>query len=405
MRVLIGLHHVTLGGDTLNAVELAGRLISRAHLVTLLAFTNPDGSDDDAPLIRLAHDRGIPVRTFQRPRGMRTRMRVIRELRDYAHQQNFDVVHTYGHQDTYYAFVATYGLAGVPLVVNDYAMSVTEALPRRVPLIVGTRQVADQARRVRLGDVCLIEPPVDVELNAPGVVDSEPLRMKFGISSSDTLLVMVSRLVKTMKGEGLRSAIDAVRILSDPSIRLMLVGDGDARADLADHAAKVNAELGREAVVLTGAMRDPRPAYAAADIVLGMGHSGLRGMAFAKPVVVVGERGFCLPLTPETFKHVDYVGVYGFGDGSDAGPELAATLRPLILDLDTRRSLGEFGRKVVCERYSLDVATDQLEAVYESARRRRSRIAWLLDAGHIGRCYAPAKIRRIILPLVRQLGA
>jgi len=405
VRVLIGLHHVTLGGDTLNAVELAGRLISRAHLVTLLAFTNPDGSDDDAPLIRLAHERGIPVRTFQRPRGMRTRMRVIRELRDYAHQQNFDVVHTYGHQDTYYAFVATYGLAGVPLVVNDYAMSVTEALPRRVPLIVGTREVADQARRVRLGDVRLIEPPVDVELNAPGVVDSEPLRVKFGISSSDILLVMVSRLVKTLKGEGLRSAIDAVRILSDPSVRLMLVGDGDARPDLADKAAKVNAELGREAVVSTGAMRDPRAAYEAADIVLGMGHSGLRGMAFAKPVVIVGEQGFCLPVTREALKHVDYAGVYGVGDGSDTGPLLAAALRPLIADGDMRRSLGELGRNVVRERYSLEGATDQLEAAYEAARRRRSWPAWLLDAGHIGRCYAPAKIRRIARPILGHRGA
>ena len=35
-------------------------------------------------------------------------------------------------------------------------------------------------------------------------------------------------------------------------------------------------------------MLDPRPAYAAADIVIGMGGSSLRGMAFGKPTIVVG---------------------------------------------------------------------------------------------------------------------
>lgn len=405
MRVLIGLHHVTLGGDTINAVELAGRLISRGHEVNLLAFTNPDGSDDEAPLLRLAHEGGISVRTFPRPRGMRTRIQIVRQLSDYVRARSFDVVHAFGHQDTYYAFVATYGLAGVPLVVNDYAMSVTKALPRRVPLVVGTREVAEEARRMRLGAVSLIEPPVDVKSNAPGIVDPEPLRARYGITPTDVLLVIVSRLVKTMKGESLRAAIDAVRLLDDSSVKLMLVGDGDARADLADRAAKVNADLGRKAVVLTGCMRDPRPAYAAADVVLGMGHSGLRGMAFGKPVLIVGERGFCRPLSPETFEHVDYVGVYGVGDGSDAGPKLAAYLKPLIDDADSRRRLGAFGREVVCERYSLDAAADQLEAVYENARRRRSWIAWLLDAGHIGRSYAPAKIRRITRQILGHLGA
>lgn len=396
MRVLIGLHHVTLGGDTLNAVELAGRLKERGHRVTLLAFTDPDASDDDAPLIRLADELRIPVRTFERPQRTRTRLRVIRQLSHYARQESFDVVHTYGHQDTYYSFVATYGLAGIPLVVNDYAMSLTEALPRRVPLIVGTKKVADQARQRRLGAVHLIEPPVDVELNAPGIVDPQPLRTEYGIRPSEVVLVMVSRLVKTMKGEGLRGAIDAVRILDDPSVRLMLVGDGDARADLAERAAKVNAELGREAVVLTGAMRDPRPAYEAADVVVGMGHSGLRGMAFAKPVVIVGERGFCIPLTPKTFDHVDRTGVYGVGDGAETGPRLAASLRPLIVDRDLRRSLGQFGRRVVHERYSLEVATDQLEDVYAHARVGRSLVAWALDAGRMGHLYSQAKVRHLV---------
>lgn len=395
MRILIGLHHVTLGGDTINAVELGSRLRDRGHDVTLFAFTSPVANDDEAPLLRMANAHGISVHTFRRPRGLWARIDLVRQLRDYARSARFDIVHTFGHQDTYYAFIATFGLAAVPLIVNDYNNTLTRALPRRVPLIAGTRDVLDQARKLRSGPAYLIEPPVDVDLNAPGAVDPASFRRKYGIAPSDILLVMVSRLVRTMKSEGLRGAIDAVRLLDDPSVRLILVGDGEARTELAERADKVNAELGRKAVLLIGAVTDPRPAYAAADIVLGMGHSGLRGMAFAKALVIVGERGFCLPLSPDALQHVDGIGVYGVGDGTDIASELAAALLPLVHDGGLRHELGSFGRSVVCDRYSLATATDRLEYAYARTTAQRSWIAWWLDAAYILRCYAPAKARRI----------
>ena len=48
------------------------------------------------------------------------------------------------------------------------------------------------------------------------------------------------------------------------------------------------------------ALLDPRPAYAAADIVIGMGSSASKGMAFGKPLVVQGEQGFWKLLEPAT---------------------------------------------------------------------------------------------------------
>lgn len=395
MRILVGLHHVTLGGDTINAVEIAGRLRDRGHAVTLLAFVLPDGSDDEAPLIRLAGQHQLEVRTFVRPSGVRQRIDLIRILARFARAEAFDVVHSFGHQDTYYAFAAVHGLAGVPLIVNDYAMSVTSALPKRVPLIAGTMEVCEHARRARPGPAHLVEPPVDTDSNSPDAVDPAAFRETHKIAPADVLLVVVSRLGIALKSESLRAAIDAVRLLDDQSVRLALVGDGDARTELTERAAKVNAELGREAVILTGALVDPRPAYAAADIVIGMGHSGLRGMSFAKPVVVVGERGFARLLTPDTLSHFHYHGIYGIADGSDMAPRLAAELRLLVDNPTLRTQLGSFGRQQVLERYSLDVAVDKLEAIYRHlAGRRRSFIQWAMDAAYLVRCYTPAKLHR-----------
>ena len=98
---------------------------------------------------------------------------------------------------------------------------------------------------------------------------------------------------------GFGSNRQAIRSLGrDLPLRFHIVGDGAARPRLAQLAEETNAEIGRQAVVLTGMLLDPRPAYAAADIVVGMGGSSLRGIAFGKPVIIVGEKGFSAPFTP-----------------------------------------------------------------------------------------------------------
>ena len=92
----------------------------------------------------------------------------------------------------------------------------------------------------------------------------------------------MSRLSPELKREGLLSAIAAVGLV-DPALnlRLLIVGHGPCREELQEAADAMNAHVGRKAVTLTGPLMEPRDAYAAADIVLGMGTSAQKGMAFA----------------------------------------------------------------------------------------------------------------------------
>ena len=72
-----------------------------------------------------------------------------------------------------------------------------------------------------------------------------------------------------LKGEGLLTAIREVPGLH-PDAVLTVVGDGPGRARAEELARQANAAAGRRAVVLTGELGDPRPAYAMADVCLGM---------------------------------------------------------------------------------------------------------------------------------------
>jgi glycosyltransferase involved in cell wall biosynthesis len=204
-------------------------------------------------------------------------------------------------------------------------------------------------------------PPVDTDLNAPHAVDPSVFRKRCGITQGEVTLVTVSRLDDWMKGESLFRTVDAVRTLGrDLPIRFVIVGDGTARAKLERLAAEINAELGRPAVVLAGELVDPRPAYAAADIVIGMGGSALRGMAFAKPVVIVGERAFSAPLTPQTAESFYYKGIYGMGDGSPNNARLIADIRRLAEHPEQRSALGAFSRHFIMRHFALETVSARL---------------------------------------------
>ena len=116
---------------------------------------------------------------------------------------------------------------------------------------------------------------------------------------------------------------------------------------------------------MTGQLVDPRPAYASADVSLGMGGSALRAMAFGVPVVVQGEEGFWEILRPSSAQFFLYNGWYGIGAGHECGAaRLRAQLEPLIVQEQARREFGEFARTLVRDNFSLDRAAGLLEVEY-----------------------------------------
>src|SRR6185437_4716175 len=116
-----------------------------------------------------------------------------------------------------------------------------------------------------------------------------------------------------------------------------------------------------------------------------------RGMAFAKPVVVLGEHGFCELLTPQTARVFAHQGWYGLGPRdhgrAEAAAKLTAILRDLAADKARQLSLGQFARTVVVERHSLDGAAQiQLDAYARAIEENNatSRVELLADAVRAG---------------------
>jgi glycosyltransferase involved in cell wall biosynthesis len=367
LRVLVYPHAGDIGGSQLNAVELAAAVRDRGHDVAVIC--------EDGPLVQRVHESNLPH--IELPTGRRRPApSTARKLRELVRARQLSIVHGYEWPPGLEAAAAVLGTPAAA-VCTVMSMAVAPFLPPSMPLVVGTRALQERTARGRSGSVYLIEPPVDVDLNAPGHPVDE-FRARYGLLDEAgaphmVTLAIVGRLATELKLEGLLTAIDVVgELAAEHPLRLVIVGDGEARSIVEERAAKANARAGRRAVILTGQLFDPRPAYAAADILLGMGGSALRALAFQRPLVVQGERGFWRLLTPESCELFLRQGWYGAGDGTGGHERLSGILLDLMRDPGRRAQLGAFGRDLAVSRFSLQAAAVAQEQIYRDALAQRA---------------------------------
>jgi glycosyltransferase involved in cell wall biosynthesis len=363
MKILVYPHMMEIGGSQLNAVQLAGAVRDLGHEVIVIS--------EPGPMVARVRDLGLEHVEIPQVRGLPSAA-VSHSLAKLVSERRIDVVHGYEWSSVIEAFFGPALRYRTPVVGTVMSMAVVWFFPRTVPLLVGTAEMRRAAIEAGHRRVTLLEPPVDTDFDDPALEDGDDLKRRLGVAPGEVLIVMVSRLASTLKLEGLLTACQAMGEIATSArrrVRLLIVGDGPVRDQVATAADAANARAGSDVVVLGGEMVDPRPAYAAADIVIGMGGSALRGLAFGKPLVVIGEQGFSEILTDDSLGLFLQRGWYGTGPGSlGAGvPALQRALEALIASPDLRRTLSGSSRQLVVDRFSLRRAAQLQEKEYYAA--------------------------------------
>lgn len=394
MKILVYPHDLGIGGSQLNAIEIGHEVSLLGHEVIVYGAPGPLTS-------RIAQ-LGLEFVESPDP-GRRPTPEVVRDLAGLIDTRGIDIAHGYEWPPGLECYLACKGHRKARAVTTVMSMAVAPFLPHSMPVVVGTEQIAEVERAGGRHLVSVIEPPVDIEANRPGAAPGlGAFREQWDLDDRPTI-VCVTRLARQLKLEGLLTAIDAVEALHlDVAARLVIVGDGEARPEVEERANQVNRTLGYHAVVLTGEMSDPRPAYDLADVCIGMGGSALRSMAFAKPLIVQGEGGFFRLLTPETLPTFMWTGWYGHGtEAADPVRNLQHLLFELLGDRQRSRQLGQFGRTTIEDRFSLDSAAKRQIEIYESVLRRHPRaqgtvLSDIASTARFARYHADKRKKRIL---------
>ncbi|MFF5793530.1 glycosyltransferase [Paeniglutamicibacter sp. NPDC012692] len=389
MKVLIYPHDLQMGGSQLNALDIASGLRDKGHEV--IVYGQP------GELVERIHELGLEYIESPRP-SHRPTPGIVADLRRLAIERDLDILHGFEWPPSLECRRATRGLKSTASISTVMSMAVADFIPRDMALTVGTEQIMKERIRRGYGRVALLEPPIDDDENSLDAAAGSAFRRQHGIPESVPLVAVVSRLVPELKLEGILSAIRAMGLLRESrDIRLVVVGDGAARGEVEREAQLVNLRY-PGSVVLTGAMSDPRSAYSAADVMLGMGGSALKSLSFGKPLIVQGEGGYWKAADPENVGEFFWQGWYGVGPDAGQGPaNFTAALEPLLADPGRREALGAFGRSVIEERYSITAAVSGVEKLYCGAladTRQHAREA-LRASMHFARYQASRMAQRI----------
>ena len=393
MKIIVYPHDLNLGGSQTNAIEIAAAMKPLGHECIIFGRAGTLCSRID--------ELGLQFIESPTP-GHRPSIKVAKALRSLAVKWGADVIHGYEWPPGLESLAAASRLPHVASVCTVMSMAVAPFLPRRLPLVVGTLQISAHEQAAGRQRIHVIEPPVDLVHNQPSSeTELAAFRKRWKIGGHP-LVVCVSRLANELKSEGILTAIDvAEQFAHSHPFQLLIVGDGAARPIIEAAAARVNRHTGIDTVVMTGELADPRTAYSAADVALGMGGSALRSMAFSKPLIVQGELGFFTTLTPHTIDTFRWQGFYGVGESASAGRvRLAAELAPLLADANMRRELGAYGRELV-EDFSLERAAERQVGIYRDAlaepmKLRRELPELLRSGGSLTRYYVRQRIDRVL---------
>ncbi|HZQ57284.1 MAG TPA: glycosyltransferase family 4 protein [Acidimicrobiales bacterium] len=348
------LEGLPIGGGTITAIELGGVL--HADLGWDVVVCAAPG-----PATAMLEERGL--RYAPAPAGAGgTGAARVRALVEVCARESPALVHAWDWRAIHTAHVGPWLVRGTPVLGTITEMQVPPGLPAGIHVTAVTedlsRQHADPAR------VHVLDPPVNDVLDDPAVVDDRAFRTEHFSPDRAVHIVVVSRLARAMKAEGIHQAIDAVALLPEHlAAELVIVGDGDAEDDLRHAAAAAEARAGRALVRFAGPMLDPRAAYKAADIVVGMGTSAARALAFGRPVVVVGEGGFCRTFAPGTAAQLIGAGFYGTAPFRGE-PALAVQLAQLASDPAERDALGAWARPLIAERFGARKVAAHLADIY-----------------------------------------
>lgn len=353
MNILIYPQELVVGGSQINAIELAGAVRDRGHDVVVTA---PSGAL--VPMIESLGLDYIPTPVVSTYPSVATIEHLIRVTR----KRKFDLIHCYEWRPSIEAVLGPHLFSQTPVIMTVLSMQIPYALPRHIPMILGTAELVDKAPHGR--SVWLMEPPIDTIKNCS--MDSAAARARWSFRDDDIVAAVVCRLTTDL--EKLHGVLAAIYTVSDLAehlpLKLLVAGDGEGLGQVRRAAEVANRRWDRQIVTVTGLMLNPHDAYEASDIVLGMGSSALKGMAFAKPLVVQGASGFWRLLdeaSVELFLRQGW-----FGNGGNGADDLKAILSDLAADPDRRSALGRFGRTLVEQRFSLDNAATRLIEMYKN---------------------------------------
>lgn len=369
IRILETIRQGQIGGGESHLLSLVENLDKSRYEPVVLSFT-------DGPMVDRLKAMGIQTEVIytEKPFDISKWKRVT----SFIQSNRIQLVHAHGTRANSNVFWAT-GKLKLPLVYTIHGWSFHDD---QNPLIKKVRVLGEQLL-IRRSDInisvsasnqatgkqyfsdfesVVVNNGIDLQKFNP-VRSFKDVRGELGIPQDVTLVLFVARFIHQKQPLKLISAF-AKAVQQLPSLRLLMVGDGDQKPE----ALEMVKQLGIESQVIFAPFRQDVPdVLAAADIFVlpslweGLPIGLLEAMAMGKAIIGTKVDG-----TSEVIKH-DVNGLLLPVETLDH------TLPQTILQLTDpalRERLGREARNTISSTYSAATMTRQIEGLYEEVLKK-----------------------------------
>ncbi|MDI3534638.1 MAG: hypothetical protein PWQ82_1003 [Thermosediminibacterales bacterium] len=152
------------------------------------------------------------------------------------------------------------------------------------------------------------------------------------------------------------------------NVSFTIVGEGNKLNKIKKRAAAENSKAVKPYINVLGARTDIPDLLNLSDIAVGVGRVALEAMAMGKPVVAAGEAGFMGIIDEHNFEKGKKHNFSGRGFARETTENLLAeNIKTLLQNEKLCEKLGEFGRNMVKENFSIETMTDKIIQVYRKA--------------------------------------
>lgn len=365
MNILIITMEMQVGGAETHIFELARELKKRNHNVYVIsaggkyadALENEGISHIYAPL--------KDKKPLNMIKSYTTIKRIIKE-------KNIDVAHAHARIPSFISSKACKRL-NVPLVTTIHGMYKVNIL---LKILTNWGQkslaVSEDIKAQVIRDYGYNESDINVTVNGINTeeyVKNDNAKIPEGIEidKDKFCIIHVSRLDNDSSNiaKMLINTFNDLKKETGDKIQLIIVGDGD------DFSSVKEVAKSQKGIILTGLRTDVANILKCSNLFVGVSRAALEAMSCELPVILAGNKNYgqgFLGIFDEKIKEKAVETNFCCRDCEEVTYELLKEeiLKVYAMSKDERNKLGEYGRNIVKEYYSIHKMTDDAENMYKS---------------------------------------
>ena len=367
MKILIVVSKAVLGGHILSALTTARHLQKNRHSVIfaggrggLSQIIEKEFTCIDAP-IPILHGERNTYFTW-------SSFSLVNQIRQIVCENDIDIIHAFDARA--YVACSIAGLiekkpitctlcGGVDPYYNIPATSkiIVFSEEQRFKMIQQYKWAPDRVEVIRTR--------IDVDKI---ITDCSLLPIELSLKQDVPIIMMISSFDGT-KSLSILQVMDALELLLEEGIVFQMVfigGKGAFFEEMKQRSASINLKWGSQVITLTGPIIDAYKLLKKATVVLGVGRSAFEGMAFAKPTIVVGAKGFAGLVTDRTAGEIGYYNFSGRNQKHVISCNiLAGELKNLLMDTEKQKEAGVFGQQFIFDEIDVKSGISRIVAVYQ----------------------------------------